>query len=744
MKSPCKAGLGLAVAALALWASSAAAQTTRPWTNPKLDPDERARLLDQQLTMDERIGLLHGPMALPFFGPLPPEALGSAGYIPGVPRLGVPALQESDASLGLTNPMEIRKGEGGTPMPSGLALASTFDPDIAFEGGRMMGHEAWSAGFNVLLAGGANLTREPRGGRNFEYLGEDPLLAGTLAGEAVRGTQSEHVVSTVKHFALNSQETQRHSLSADIADAAMRESDLLAFELAIERGRPGAVMCAYNLVNSAYACDNDPLLNGVLKGDWRFKGWVMSDWGAVPGLDAASHGLDQQSGEQIDKAVHFGAPLKSAVESGAVPAARISDMSRRILRSMFAVGLFDSPPVRGSVDYALDAAVAQRAAESGIVLLKNEGGVLPLGKSASRIVMIGGFADFGVLSGGGSSQVIPPGGTALKVAVSGESELPGPYRAMVFHPSSPVKALRAAAPGAEVRYVPGDYPAAAAAAARQADVAIVFATQWMTEGADAPDLTLPGGQDQLIAAVAAANPNTVVVLETGGPVLMPWLGQVKAVIEAWYPGARGGEALARILTGQVNPSGRLPMTFPASVAQLPHPDLPGDGLPPGTRIAVDYNIEGSDVGYRWFARKGLEPLFPFGHGLSYTTFGYDGLKAAGGDTIEISFDVKNTGTVQGREAAQAYLVSAAGKPLIRLIGFAKVDLAPGETKRVVLKADPRLLARWDAARHGWVIAPGDYQVAVGGSSRTPPVTGTVRLRGGLVRPKPEAAQSSPG
>ena len=719
--------LGLGLALLAMQAGAA---EIRPWMDPKLDPDERARLVEREMTLDERIGLLHGVMAFPFLGPLPPEARGSAGYIPGVPRLGVPALQESDASLGLTNPLEIRKGEGGTPMPSGLALAATFDPDAAFQGGRMIGHEAWSAGFNVLLGGGVNLTREPRGGRSFEYLGEDPLLAGTLAGEAVRGTQSQHVISTVKHFVLNSQETLRHAVSANIPLAALRESDLLAFELAIERGEPGAVMCSYNRINGDYACDNDRLLNGVLKGDWGYRGWVMSDWGAVPGLQAAIHGLDQQSGQQLDKAVYFGAPLKAAVESGTIPPERVSDMTRRILRSMFAVGVVENPPQRGPVDYDADAAVAQRAAEEGIVLLKNQDGLLPLASKGRRVLLIGGFADVGVLSGGGSSQVIPPG-AVMRVPVAGEGELPGPFRSMVFHLSSPLKALRAAAPDDRVSFFPGDYPAAAAAAAHDADVAIVFATQWTTEGADVPDLTLPNGQDQLIAAVAAANPNTIVVLETGGPVLMPWLGQVKAVIEAWYPGVRGGEALARILTGQVNPSGHLPITFPAGESQLPQPVLPGAGRT--AEEAPGYDVaEGADSGYRWYARQGLEPLFPFGHGLSYTSFGFAGLALKAGDGLELSFDVTNTGSSTGAEVPQAYLVSAAGKPTRRLIGFARISLAPGETGRVTMTADPRLLGRYDESRHGWWIEPGVYRVAVGASSKALSLQGDARLKGGQV------------
>ena len=715
-----------------LWALafSAAAQPARPWMDPKLDPDQRARMVEQQMTDEERYGLLHGPMALPFLGPVPPGAVGSAGYIAGVPRLGVPALQESDASLGVTNPANVRPDDGGVPLPSGQAMAATFDPELAFQAGAMIGREAHSKGLNVMLAGGANLARDPRNGRNFEYLGEDPLLAGTLAGEAIRGTQSEHVISTTKHFALNDQETLRHSLSGRIGEAAFRESDLLAFQLAIERGQPGAVMCAYNRINGAYACDNDGLLNQVLKGDWGFKGWVMSDWGAVPGVQAALHGLDQQSGQQIDPQVFFDAPLKAAVASGQVPQARVSDMARRILRSMFAAGLIEHPSGRAPVDLKADGAIAQKAAEEGIVLLKNERGVLPLAASARSIVLIGGRADVGVLSGGGSSQVIPPEGPAARIPVSG-TEFPIDQ---VFHASSPLKALKAELPQAQIAYQDGVYASAAALAASKADVAIVFITQWMTEGQDAADLTLPYGQDQLVEAVAAANPNTIVVLETGGPVLMPWLGKVGALVQAWYPGYRGGEALAGLLSGRVNPSGRLPVSFPASEAQLPRPRLPGLGEPPTTAMDVDYDIEGSDVGYRWFARQGTKPLFPFGYGLAYTRYAYGPATVRGGRTLTVSFTVSNTGERVGTAVPQVYLTGAAGQPLRRLIGFQRVELKPGESRQVTITADPRLLARYDGAAHGWRLAPGAYQAAVGASAEELGAPAAAQVLGRLVRP----------
>lgn len=714
------------------FATGALAQTPA-WMNTRLSPDERARLLDAELTLDERIGLVHGPMAMPYkIKDIPKEALGSAGYIPGVPRLGIPALQESDASLGVTNPMSMRPGDGATALPSGLSLAATFDSKIAYAGGALVGREARAKGFNVQLAGGVNLARDPRNGRNFEYLGEDPLLAGVLAGESIRGIQDQKIVSTVKHFSLNGQETNRHWANSVIEEAAHRESDMLAFQIAIEKGQPGSVMCAYNLVNGAYSCGSDHLLNGVLKGDWGYKGWVMSDWGAVRATDFAAKGLDQQSGEQLDDQVWFGAPLKAAVEKGEIPAARLSDMTRRILRSLFAAGLFENPPVKAPIDYAANAEIARAAARDGIVLLKNRQGLLPLAKTAKTIAVIGGHADSGVLSGGGSSQVIAPGGAKVTIPLGGEGQMAA-FRNQILHPSSPLAAIRAMAPEAKVRFDDGRYLSSAVAVARQADIVIVFGNQWMGEGEDAPDLSLPNGQDALIAAVAAANPNTVVVLQTGGPVTMPWLDQAGAVVEAWYSGAKGGEAIADVLFGVVDASGRLPMTFPASIEQYPRAVMPGLGLPEKVQFDVVYD-EGSDVGYRRYALTGQEPLFPFGHGLSYTRFDYANLKVAGGDTLTVSFDVTNTGGRDGKDAPQVYLTNAAGKPLQRLIGFEKVALKPGETRRITVAADPRLLGGFDVAGKRWSVKAGDYQVAVGASSADLKLKGAARLKAQAIRP----------
>ncbi|CAN5373861.1 glycoside hydrolase family 3 protein [soil metagenome] len=668
----------------------------------------RAAGIVRRMTTPEKLQLVHGDFPL-LMKDRPTDVQISAGYVRGVPRLGIPDLRESDASLGVANARR-GKNDDANAMPSGLALAATFDPNIAYEGGAMIGRQTRQKGFNALLAGGANLVREPRNGRNFEYLGEDVLLTGRMAGASIRGIQSNRIVATTKHFALNAQETGRHVLDAVIDPGALRESDLLAFQIAIEEGRPASVMCAYNKVNGAYACENGPLF-AALKHDWGYRGWIMSDWGAVHSTTAAiTAGLDQESGQQLDKTVFFGAPLEAALKTGEVSTARLDDMVTRIVYGMASTGLLDHPSAPGGLDTAADAATAQRAAEAGIVLLKNEG-VLPLAGSAKRIAVIGGHADVGVLSGGGSSQVEPTGSVSFP-APKGSPAWGG---GQVYHPSSPLAAIRARAGAANVSFDAGTDPASAAQAAKGADVAIVFATQWTTEGADA-SLTLPDGQDALIAAVTAANPHTIVVLETGGPVFTPWLDKTAAVLEAWYPGQRGGEAIARVLFGEVDAAGRLPVSFPASEAQLPRPKLDGEGSPPeafGAATPAGFTVrydEGADVGYRWYEKTHTAPRFPFGFGLSYARFRYGALKVSGGAELKASFTVTNTSDRAGIDTPQVY-AAGPGRTL-RLIGWSRLSLKPGETRRVEVKADPRLLAVFDTEHPGWRVAGGRYRVVV--------------------------------
>jgi beta-glucosidase len=713
-------------------AKAAPAKPAAPWMDPKLSADQRARLLLGKMTLEEKVGLLHGSMPM-FLKPMPPGVITSAGYVPGLPRLGIPALRESDASLGVAN--AGRKDDDATPLPSGLATASTWSPELAFAGGQMIGKQARQKGFNVMLAGGVNLIRDPRNGRNFEYLSEDPLLGGVLDGASIRGIQSNHIISTAKHFALNDQETGRLGLSANIGEAAMRESDLLAFEIAIEKGEPGSVMCAYNRINGVFACEDPKILTTALKQDWRWPGFVMSDWGAVHSVESATAGLDQESGQQLDKQVFFDKPLLEAVKDGKISAAKVEDMAHRVLRSMFAKGLFDHPLKPGGLDTAADAAVAARSAEQGVVLLKNEGDLLPLA-GARRIAVIGGHADIGVLSGGGSSQVIPQG----SVRFPAPKGAPGWGGGLAYHPYPPLTAIKARAKGAEVTYADGTDAAAAAAAAKGADVVIVFAVQWATEGMDT-SMTLGDGQDALIEQVAAANPHTIVVLQTANPVLMPWLGKVGAVVEAWYPGARGGETIARVLYGEVNPSGRLPVTFPASEDQLPRPKIPGASVAttetatPSAAAAFDVDYpEGSDVGYRWFAKTGKAPLFWFGHGLSYTSFKYGALKLTGGKTLSASFTVTNTGKRAGIDTPQLYLASGPSRTQQRLLGWSRVALKPGESRTVTITADRRLLADWDEAAHGWSLKGGAYDVFLGADAATPALKASAQVQGAKLAP----------
>lgn len=682
--------------------------------------EQRAARTEAAMTDAERVVLTQGIMAIPLGSDLklPDGAVYGAGYIAGIPRLNIPALTETDASLGVSYVMNLRGDGGATPLPSGTAMGSTWNPDLIRQGGVTIGGEARAKGFNILLAGGVNLMRDPRNGRTFEYLGEDPLHSGLLGAAAINGIQSNHIISTIKHFALNGQETARNFINSKISDAHARQSDLLAFQIAIEKSQPGAVMCAYNRVNGAQACGNDYLLNNVLKKDWGYKGFVMSDWGAVHGLDFALKGLDQQSGAQMDPKVFFGDDLKAAAAADPAYRTRLGDMNRRILHAIYATGLDTHPVAKGgAIDKVANAAVAEAVAREGIVLLRNRGDALPLAANAKNIVVIGGYADSGVLSGAGSSQVHMDGGAAATVSLGGT----GPFASFIseqYHRSTPpLDAIRARAKDAKVTFRNGFYITDAVAQAKKADVAIVFANQWQSEGIDNPDLSLPRGQDALIAAVAAANPNTIVVLQTGSAVLMPWLDQTAAVIEAWYSGARGGEAIASILFGDTNPSGRLPITFPASLDQLPRPKLDGSDTiepdfqgkgQPGQTLEADYDIEGSDLGYRWNARKGQKALFPFGHGLSYTKFETAGLKIKG---TTATFTMRNVGAREGASVAQLYMVSGPDGAAQRLAAFTKVSLKPGESRTLTLPIEKRVVANW--VDKGWQIKAGDYGFALG-------------------------------
>src|SRR5262245_59653845 len=665
--------------------------------------DVRAREVEEELTDDERFSLIISLLgAVPSLGVprderIPEDVTNmSAGYTPGVPRLGIPALQASDASMGVTNPGYRPDDPGATAFPASILIGASFNPKLARDGGAAIGREARSRGFNVQLAGGINLARDPRNGRSFEYYSEDPWLSAVLAAEAVNGIQSEGVISTLKHFTLNCNETNRHWLDAIIDPDAHRESDLLAFQIAIERSQPGSIMSGYNKINGEYAGGNHHLLNEVLKDAWGYQGYVMSDWGAVPEWNYALKGLDQESGIQFDVkqwgAEAFTDQLRAAYAEGKLPKERLSEMVRRILRSLYAVGADQWGPAP-AVDMAKHNAIALEIARQGIVLLKNDG-ALPLATNQPlKVAVIGGYAQLGVPSGTGSGAVLPAGGFARVIPIGGPGTMGAARNAFIL-PSSPLAELKKLLPQAKFDFDGAYTPAESALVAKRADVAIVFGVRVEGEGFDSVDLSLPWGQDAVIDAIANANPNTIVVLETGNPASMPWRDKVKAIVQAWYPGQAGGQAIAEILTGQVNPSGRLPITFPQSLAQTPRPQLAGQGTPWGTPTTIRYN-EGAEVGYRWFAQKNEKPLYPFGHGLSYTSFSYSGFSVTGGKTVTAKFTVTNTGQRAGADVPQVYLTDVAGEKLMRLLGFERVELAPGASRTVTLEADPRLLARFD-------------------------------------------------
>jgi len=736
--------IALGVAILSIAVSPAPAQGSRdgaparPWMNSSLSPDERAALVLKEMTLDEKISLLHGTgmKGLSPMSPLAVKSNGGAGYVVGSPRLGIPDIQISDAAYGVRASGE--NGRYSTALPNNLASAASWDLDAAYEYGALIARELRDQGYSMSLGGGVNLAREPRDGRTFEYLGEDPILAGQMVGHVMRAEQEQHIIGDIKHYAMNDQESGRNAVNVSIDKRSMRESDLLAFEIGLRESNVAAVMCAYNRVNGDYACENEYLLTDVLKKAWNFKGFVVSDWqGTHSTAKASAAGLDHEEPGEI----FYGDAMKKAVQSGAVPISELDDHVHRILRSMFASGVIDDPPQKSVVDVVGGFEVAQKIEEQSIVLLKNERSLLPLDASAAgSIAVIGAHSDVGMISGGGSAQVDPPGGNAIMPPGKGGTF----WQAHIWFPTSPLKAIRAQSPHANVRYDSGTDPAAAAALAKSADVAIVFAYQWESEGMDLDNLSLPDHQDDLIAKVAAANAHTIVVLETGSPVTMPWADQVSGILEAWYGGSRGADALARVLFGDVNPSAKLPITFPKSDADLPHlsivkpprqstthdePDAwkkIAAGLP-AFQTAYD---EGLKVGYKWYDAEHKQVLFPFGYGLSYTTYSYSDFKVTPGKSVRVSFKVSNAGNRAGAEIAELYaaLPESAGEPPKRLVGWSKVKLNAGESKVVTIDVDPEYLSIFDVKQDAWQLIPGDYTFMAGGSSQSLPLKDTVSLK----------------
>lgn len=683
----------------------------------------RADRLVQQMTLDEKLQFIHSEYQM---SQVPG---GGAGYIQGVPRLGIPDLNMVDSATGSGSTTQP-----STTFPATIALAASWDPRLAYDFGSEIARAIRTQGFGMGLGGGTNLAREPRGGRLFEYLGEDPVLAGEMLAARTVGTQNHKVIATIKHFAGNEQETNRMGGNSQIDERTLRELYLLPFEIAARDARPGSVMCSYNRLNGTYACENSHLLSDVLKNDWGFEGQVQSDWGATHSTaPAINAGLDEE--EDVGATVYLTPDLvRQALSTHAVSEARLDDMVRRKLYEMIRIGVLDDPAkAGGSFDFAKANAFTQAAEEQSIVLLKNDNAQLPLSAAGlRRVAVIGGHADAAVLTGGGSGNTRDPvtgNFSGCGGLVFGTSTGCGWWTNPWLKLNAPiVKAVQALAPSAQVSFAGNTDQTqpfraytqqeidSAVALARQSDVAIVVVAQPAGEDfGDLQSLSLanPSNQDQLVEAVAQANPRTIVILENGNPVLMPWKDQVSAIVEAWYPGEGGGQAIANVLFGAVNPSGKLPVTFPVR-----DQDTPTWGTN-GVFAQDPVYSEKLDMGYRWYDAKNIAPLYEFGYGLSYTNFSFSNLSVhrGPGHTLTASFTVRNDGRVAGAEVAQVYLgVNYNGEPPRRLVGWQKVYLNPGETRPVSVTIPERMQSVWDTSSNNWKYVQGSA-VYVGASSR---------------------------
>ena len=668
-----------------------------PWLNPKLEAKERARLLVEAMTPQQKVHMLHGASDLLGIRRDNAGDPPSIGYIPAIPELRVPALVMTDGPAGLRN------GEKATVMPAPIAQASSFDPQVAESYGRLLGRELSARGQDLLFGPGFNLARNPQAGRAFEYLGEDPLLAGTLAAANVKGVQSEGVMATLKHYVANNQETNRTLNSSNMDSRTLREIYVRPFEIAIKQSQPAAVMCAYNRVNNVPACGNRETMTEDLRGRMGFRGFTVTDYPAAWSATDIAAGLNVElpwgfwtSQSRIERAITDGKMTWGDID------ARITET----LTQMFRFGLFDHPwdEARGDRErprHAIDAQAGYDAALNvalrGPVLLKNDG-TLPL-TNPGRVLVVGSAAK-NALSGGGSS-----GGKAL------------------LHDSA-LDELRRALPGSTIEWKSEWNPLGIRHAARNADVVVVFAGVLSTELLDRPNLKFMPHINNAVHMAASANPNTVVVTQTGGPVLMPWLADVRAVLNVWYPGEAGGLATAKLLTGQESPSGRLPQTFPATGSQFPANERRQfPGAKGGFQSHYD---EGVFMGYRWYSTKGEKPLFPFGFGLTYTTFEYSGAQVIPAeDGFEVTVTVTNTGQRVGRVVPQVYVQKPGDDmPARELVAFQSVQLQPGQSQQVRLHTGSDQLAYFDAAQHRFTVRDGEYKVFVGDNVEAAQLSGT--------------------
>jgi beta-glucosidase len=663
------------------------AQSSRAWMNRSLSPEQRAELLVKAMTLEEKISQVH----------MMDDRQRHPREVVAIDRLGLPAFKISNGPLG-AGPGDSREPQPATALPSAVGLAASWEPALAEKFGRLAAEELAARPEHLLEAPGVNIARVPQNGRNFEYFGEDPYLSSRLVVPETKGIQSAGILAEVKHYAANNQEDARKVINEIVDERVLREIYLPAFEASVKQGDVAAVMCAYPSVNGQFSCENVHLLKEILRGEWGFKGFVQSDYSATHStLPAARAGLDlSMTNDQ-----HYNANLKEAVRTNQLPESVVDTMLVRRFTQMFRFGFFDKAWIASKVDAKANGAVAREIAEHAAVLLKNAGNLLPLdAANVHSIALIGPFAGAAHTGGGGSSQVAP------------------------LYTVTPQDGLKnVAGANVSVNYNDGNDAAAAAAAAKKADVAIVMVGNRDREGADRPNLSLPNNQDQLVAAVAAANPRTIVVLKTGGPVLMPWINQVPAVLEAWYPGEEDGNAVANVLFGKVNPSGKLPVTFPKTEGDTPA-HTPEQW--PGVDGVAKYS-EGLKVGYRWYDAENIEPLFAFGHGLSYTTFTFKNLnlpkQASAGQPLQVSVDVTNTGPRAGADVVQVYVAfpATAGEPPRQLKAFEKISLNPGETKHVTLPLDERAFSIWNTPQNKWTGVAGAFTISVGDSSRNLPL-----------------------
>jgi len=697
----------------------------------------RANDLLGRLTPEEKVTLIHADGTF---------------VIAGIPRLGIPERWTDDGPNGVREELQ-RSGwnaaghtnDFSTAFPSGIALAATWDPEIARAEGEALGEEARARGKDILLGPAINIQRIPLNGRTFEYYGEDPWLSGRIAVGFIQGEQSRGIASSVKHFVANNQETQRNSIDVEMDERTLREIYLPAFEAAIKEGGALTIMAAYNKIRGSYCAENDYLLNQVLKNDWGFQGLVMTDWGASHTTDgSARNGLDLEMGTRVGPNIDYNSyylaqPFLDGVKAGTYPPALLDDKVRRNLYVMLASHMLDPDRPTGSINTTAHQTTERQVAEEAMVLLKNNNNSLPLDPAQIKsIAVIGDNAVHLQAPGGQSSGIKAFHETSpLDGIISRVGSRVNITFAQGYSSAGGRGGRRGRGATATPTVPTTDLVAQAVTAAKQADVAIVVVglnKDFDTEGSDRRDMKLPFGQDDLIAQVAATNPRTIVVMVSGSPVEMgAWIDKVPAVLQAWYGGSEAGNALARILFGDVNPSGKLPCTFPKLLSDTPAAAF-GPEAYPGVNGVENYK-EGLLVGYRWFDTKKIEPLFPFGHGLSYTTFQYDNLKITPGDEAKgiwatAQFDVTNTGSRSGAEVSQLYIHQnnpALPRPEQELKGFYKITLQPGEKETVTVPLGFRAFAYYDPEKKGWLAEAGDFQILVGSSSRDIRVRDTFKL-----------------